>query len=359
MKKIKEIISGTGQRRIGIDDIVVFTEQLSAMISAGISIIRCLTTLARQAEKPELKKILYEICLNIEGGGTFSAALAKYPKVFSSFYVNMVRAGESGGILDEILKKTAGNLSKEQDLKRKIKKAFAYPVIVLGAIVVVVTFLVIFIVPIFGKVYLKMRVALPMPTVMLMAASRITIHYWWAVLGGMVMVVFGYKKFYATDKGRSFIDRIKLDFPIFGTLNRKVAVSRFIRTLGSLLTSGVPILEALNVSREITGNRVITDIVDDITGHVKEGKTISEPLLEEKLFPPVVTQMMASGEEAGVLDIMLEKSADFLDKDIDYAVDKLVVRLEPVLTVFMAVVVCFIALAIYLPMFDLIKVASK
>lgn len=345
--------------RISVDDIVIFTERLSAMINAGLPIIRCLNTIGKQTENEALKRIIYKICLDIEGGERLSDSLAKHPRIFSNFYVNMIRTGETGGLLDEVLQRIAEYLYKEQTLKRNIRKAFAYPVIVLCAAAVVVSFLVIFIVPVFADVYSKMRITLPMPTVMLVAISKIVGHYWWAILVALGLVVFGYRSAYASDKGRLAIDQFKLNFPIFGTLNRKVAISRFIRTFGSLVASGVVIMEALNVVREITGNTVIANIIDNLQNNVREGKKIAEPLLEEKLFPPMVVQMIAAGEEAGALDTMLKKSADFLDRDIDYAVGKLVARLEPLLTVFLAIIVGFIALAIYLPMFDLIAGIAK
>lgn len=346
-------------KKVSIDDIVVFTERFSAMISAGLPIIRCLDTLAEQTENPALKKVIREICLDIEGGETLSGSLTRHPRVFSNFYVNMVKAGEAGGFLDEVLQKVAEYLDKEQTLRRNIKKAFAYPIIVLCAAAIVVSFLVIFIVPIFAKVYTKMGIALPIPTILLVQVSRIVAHYWWAILAAIGLAIFGYRGVYATKKGRLTIDRFKLDFPVFGALNRKVAISRFIRTFGSLFASGVAIMEALSVVKEITGNKVIAGVIDDVQNSVMQGRKIAEPLSEEKLFPPMVVQMVAAGEEAGAMDVMLKRSADFLDRDIDYTVDKLVARLEPLLTVFLAVIVGFIAMAIYLPMFDLIAGVAK
>jgi type IV pilus assembly protein PilC len=216
-----------------------------------------------------------------------------------------------------------------------------------------------FIVPIFAKVYSKMGITLPMPTTILMWVSRVAGHYWWAALAAIVLAIFGYRRACATDKGRLTIDKFKLNLPILGALNRDIAISRFIRTFGSLVSSGIVITEALSIVREITGNKVITDAIDSIQSGVREGRRITDSISEELLFPPMITQMIAVGEEAGILDTMLQKSSDILDRDVDYAVGKLVAYLEPMLTLLLAFIVGFIALAIYLPMFDLITSMSK
>ncbi|MFQ5951838.1 MAG: type II secretion system F family protein [Candidatus Omnitrophota bacterium] len=345
--------------RVSTDDIVVFTERFSSMISAGLPIIRCLSTLGKQTENQTLKRIIYKLSLDLEGGEKLSDALAKHPRVFSNFYVNMVRAGEAGGLLDEVLQRIVEYLHKENILRQNIRKAFTYPIIVLCAAAVVVGFLVIFIVPIFANVYSKMGVPLPGPTTVLLAMSGFVGGYWWAILIVLGLAVFGYKSAYVTDEGRSVIDRLKLNLPIFGPLNRKIAISRFVRTFGSLVASGVVITEALSVVREITGNKVIANIIDNLQESVREGKRIADQVSEEELFPPMIAQMIAAGEEAGVLDTMLNKSSDILDRDVDYTVGRLVAYLEPLLTVLLAVVVGFIALAIYLPMFDIITGMTK
>jgi len=338
---------------IKTEEIVVFSERLSVMINAGLPIVRCLRTIGKQTENPELKKVIYRMCVDIEGGLGLSEAMQKHSKVFSDYYINLMKAGESGGILDEVLERLAEYLNKEQELKRKIKQAFSYPVIVLLVSMVVVGFLVMFIVPVFADMYRKMGRSLPVPTVVLVNISKFTGAYWWAVLAGLAAAYAGFIRLYAMEKGRYFIDNIKLKLPIFGMLNRKIAISRFIRTFGSLFSSGVAVTKALGVVRKITGNSVVSGIIDKLQTDVREGKNISDQLSRESVFPPMVVQMIASGEEAGVLDIMLKKSADFLDKDIDFSVDRIVGKLEPVLTIILAVIVGFIALAIYLPMFDL------
>jgi type IV pilus assembly protein PilC len=345
--------------RISTEDIVIFTERFSSMINAGIPIIKSLETIGKQVENPALKRIVYKVSLDLEGGEKLSDALAKHPRIFSNFYVNMIKAGEAGGILDEVMKKIVEYLGKEDILRRNIKKAFAYPIIVLCVSAVIVSFLVMFIVPIFAKVYSKMGITLPMPTTILMWVSRVAGHYWWAALAAIVLAIFGYRRACATDKGRLTIDKFKLNLPILGALNRDIAISRFIRTFGSLVSSGIVITEALSIVREITGNKVITDAIDSIQSGVREGRRITDSISEELLFPPMITQMIAVGEEAGILDTMLQKSSDILDRDVDYAVGKLVAYLEPMLTLLLAFIVGFIALAIYLPMFDLITSMSK
>ena len=345
--------------RISTEDIVIFTERFSSMVNAGIPIIKSLETIGKQVENPALKRIVYKVALDLEGGEKLSDALAKHPKVFSNFYVDMVRAGEAGGILDEVMKKIVEYLGKEDVLRRNIKKSFTYPIIVLCASAAVVTFLVMFIVPIFAKVYSKMGIVLPMPTTILMGVSKFFGHYWWTVLVAIGLAIFGYRNAYATDKGRLAIDKLKLNLPIFGALNRDIAISRFIRTFGSLVSSGIVITEALSIVRGITGNKVIADTIDSIQSDVREGRKIADSFSEEFLFPPMITQMVAAGEEAGILDTMLQKSSDILDRDVDYAVGKLVAYLEPALTLFLAFIVGFIALAIYLPMFDIITSMTK
>jgi type IV pilus assembly protein PilC len=357
-KHVEEMLTIKWER-ISTEDIMVFTERFSSMVNAGIPIIKSLETIGRQIQNPTLRRIVYKVSLDLEGGERLSDALAKHPRVFSNFYVNMIRAGEAGGILDEVMKKIVEYLGKEDVLKRNIKKAFTYPFIVLCASAIVISFLVMFIVPIFAKVYSKMGITLPMPTTILMGVSKFAGHYWWVILGLTALVIFGYKSAHATDEGRLAIDKVKLNLPIFGALNRDVAISRFIRTFGSLVSSGIVVTESLRIVRGITGNKVIANIIDGIQNSVREGGRIADSISQEILFPPMIAEMIAAGEEAGILDAMLQKSSDILDRDVDYAVSKLVAYLEPVLTLFLAFIVGFIALAIYLPMFDIITSMSK
>lgn len=352
-KKRKEIPLAFGQR-IRPRDLVVFVTQLAAMLNAGLPIMRCLSALEEQSENKRLAKIVGEVRLAIEGGSTLSDALAKYPKIFSRLFINLVQAGETGGILDEVLLRFAYHADKEQEMREKVRGAFAYPAVVSLLALVVVTFLLLFIVPVFASVYARLRVPLPLPTLILVGASRLLIHSWWALLivvGGMIL---GYRRYRATERGALTIDRLKLRLPIFGNLIGKSAVSRFIRTLGALVASGVPIIHSLGIAGEVTGNRVVTTTVSRIEENVRRGGDLTGPMRSGGIFPPMVIQMVAAGEESGTLPEMLQKSATFLDRDVDYTVKRLVTLLEPLLIVCLAVLVGFIALAIYLPMFELI-----
>lgn len=353
IRKKKEISFAFGQR-IRPRDLVVFITQLAAMINAGLPIMRCLSALEEQSENKRLGKIIGEVRLAIEGGSTLSDALAKYPKIFSHLFVNLAQAGEAGGILDEVLLRFAHHADKEQEMREKVRGAFAYPAVVSLLALVVVTFLLLFIVPVFASVYARLRVSLPLPTLILVGASRLLIHSWWAILivvGGMIL---GYRRYRATERGALTIDRLKLRLPIFGNLIGKSAVSRFIRTLGALVASGVPIIHSLGIGGEVTGNRVVTTTVSRVEENVRRGGDLTGPMRSGGIFPPMVIQMVAAGEESGTLPEMLEKSATFLDRDVDYTVKRLVTLLEPLLIVCLALLVGFIALAIYLPMFELI-----
>ncbi|MDP8258575.1 MAG: type II secretion system F family protein [Candidatus Aadella gelida] len=345
--------------KVNIDEVVVFTERLSSMIDAGLPIIKCLYTIRTQEENEDLKRIIYSMCLDLEGGLQLSEALSKYPTIFSDFYVNLVRAGETGGILDEVLERIATYLSKQQYIKREIKKAFAYPTIVLAAAILIVGFLTIFIVPVFADIYRKMGVTLPLPTIILVSISNIVGKYWLLLLVLSIVSAGALKAMYKKPAVRRAIDMMKLNAPIFGTLNRQIAVSRVVRTLAALTTSGIPIMKGLDVVKDISGNIVFADLMDNIKESVREGNMISDTLEESNLFPPMVIQMISAGEVSGALEKMLNKSADFLDRDINYTIGKLVTRLEPALTTMLAFVIGFIAMAIYLPMFDVVSGISK
>ena len=359
VNKIRKELFAMPRSRIKLNDIVIFTERFSAMVDAGLPIIRCLSTIGEQTENTSLRKVIYNIRRDLEGGATLSDSLAKHPKVFSNFYVNLIRAGEAGGLLSEVLQRIADYLDREEVLRHRVKGAFAYPIIVLSVAVIIVAFLVTFIVPVFARVYTRIGARLPIPTLFLIGISRFVSNFWWLILLIITLTIFGYRKIKSTEKGALYIDRFKLSMPIFGNLNTKVAVSRFVRTFGSLDATGVPILQSLRVIREIAGNKVIANIIDIVQNEVREGKRIAEPLSRNNVFPPMVIQMVAAGEETGKLDILLKKSANFLDRDVENTIQRLVTRLEPLLTMFLAIVVAFIAIAIYLPMFDLISAITK
>jgi len=350
---------GFSWSRIRLDEVILFTERLSAMMGAGMPITRSLNSISGQMENPAFKKIVQEITLDLEGGDLLSAALSRHPKVFSNFYLNMVKTGEAGGLLDQVLQKIVEYLNKEKTLKQNIRKALTYPVIVLSAAVVVVGFLVTFIVPVFANVYDGLGIVLPLPTRILLAASAFTGSYGWMIILAAVALLIGFKKAKGTRTGRLWLDRFKLKMPIFGPLNTKVAVTRFIRTFSYLISSGVVITEALAVVKEISGNKIIENMLEDLKNKLREGRKIGDLLLADPIFPSMAAEMVATGEEAGALEKMLKISADFLDREIDHTIQKLVSRLEPLLTVSLALIIGFIAMAIYLPMFDIMGGVSK
>ncbi|MBI2870443.1 MAG: type II secretion system F family protein [Candidatus Omnitrophica bacterium] len=341
--------------RVKLADVQLFTERLGTLLHAGIPLIRSLTTLGNQTENEALKKVLAGIRREVEGGGSFSEALARYPGVFNDYYVHLIRTGEAGGIMEGVLGQLARSLEKEIHLRESVLKAFTYPVIVLVIACLAVTFLMIFIVPVFAKTYDMMHVTLPLPTLILVGLSRWMIRFGWSLPIIISGLIWGYKRFGGVHWGKVALDRFKLRAPLFGDLNRKVAVSRFVRTLGSLITSGVNMIESLRVTREVSGNVVISAIVAQVEAAVSQGERVVGPLKKADLFPPMVTEMFAAGEEAGALDEMLGKAADFLDRDVDQTVGRLVSLLEPLLTLLLACLIGFIAMAIYLPMFDLIR----
>jgi len=340
-------------------DIVVLARQLATMMSAGLPITKSLMALAEQCANDSLRRVINDIRSKIEGGFKLSEAMGKHPDVFSEFFVSLIETGETGGTLDMMLKRVSTYLEKEEELRRKIKGAFAYPMVVSVVAMIVVTYLVLFVVPVFKSVYAGMKVELPLPTIILITASVI-VKKWWLLLSIFITgVVLWIKRAIKKEKARLLLDKIKISLPLFGALNTKVAVSRFVRSFGSLISSGIPISKALSVTERVSANKAITAAIDKVRVEVNRGESIAVALKAARLFPPIVIQMVAAGEESGALDDMLDKSAEFLDEEIDMAIKKLTVKLEPILTFGLAGIVGFIALAIYLPMFDIIKQISK
>ncbi|MFH1360545.1 MAG: type II secretion system F family protein [Candidatus Omnitrophota bacterium] len=355
-KERKSIFSR--KRRISNTDLVTLTQQLADLVSAGIPLLKSLQALERQVDNPALKDIVQDIGFSIEGGSAFSQALAKHPEIFSEFFIGMIKAGETGGYLGKVLDRLAIHLERQHDLRQKVQSAFAYPVLVGILACLVVTFLIIVIVPIFSKVYTQMKIVLPGPTRTLIFISFLVRRYWWAVLSLIGGVVFVYSRIKHLAKFRQWIDEAKLKMPVFGKLNRLAAVSRFIRTLGDMLSSGIPALEALDVANKVIGNTSAEKIVGQMRESVKNGGLISAPLMNQNIFPATTAQMMMAGEESGTLDSMLEKNANSLDRDIDILIKRIVVTVEPLLTAILAAVVGFIAMAVYFPIFDLIQQIS-
>lgn len=340
-------------------DLAVFTRQFSTMLTAGLPLVQCLRALAEQSDNKRLQEVLGQVASGIEAGKTLTAALRQFPGIFDDLYVNLVHAGETGGALDTMLKRLAVYVEKAQALKRKVKMALIYPIAVLGVASAVSALLLIFVIPVFARVYAGVGVALPLPTKIVMELSVLLRKYFLLVAGVIVGVIFLFRAYYRTDGGRRLVDRLLLRTPIFGLLIRKIAVARFTRTLSTLVGGGVPILDALTITAKTAGNRVVEDAILTAKISITAGETISGPLKASGVFPPMVTQMVSVGEQTGSLESMLAKVGDYYDEEVDTAVSGLTSLLEPFLIVFLGVVVGGIVIAMYLPIFKLATVIGK
>ncbi|MDF0652340.1 MAG: pilus assembly protein PilC [Nitrospira sp. LK265] len=337
-------------------DLVVFTRQFGTMINAGLPLIQCLEILSTQSENAALRKSVGEIKVQVEGGSTFSDALRKHPKIFDDLYVNMVHAGEVGGLLDTILGRLSKHIEKAMKLKGQIKSAMVYPAAIVGIAGIVITVLMIWVIPVFEKMFKEMsggKMALPGPTQLVIDMSNFAQGYWYIILGVIIATVVAVKKYYATPQGKLAIDKLLLKLPVFGDLIRKASVAKFTRTLGTLLASGVPLLEALTICAKTSGNKVVEGALLDAKISISGGKTIAEPLAKSGTFPKMVTHMISVGESTGALDSMLGKIADFYEDEVDQAVTNLTALLEPMMMVFLGVTVGFIVVAMYLPIFTM------
>ncbi len=348
-------------RRLGLGgkvkdkDIVVFTRQFATMIDAGLPLVQALDILSAQVENKTLGKTLQEIKVDVESGATYADALKKHPKIFSELYVNMVAAGEAGGILDTILNRLAAYIEKAMKLKKKVKGAMVYPAVVTSIAVLVIAIIMIFVVPTFSKMFSQLGGTLPLPTRIVINLSNFIAGVGGLlILGGIIAFVIFIVQVRRTEKGRYIIDSILLKLPIFGLLINKVAVAKFTRTLGTLVSSGVPILDGLEITAKTSGNKVIEYAIMEVRKGVVGGKTLAEPITKAKVFPPMVTHMIAVGESTGALDAMLGKIADFYDDEVDASVSNLTAMMEPLLMVFLGTTVGFIVIAMYLPIFKLI-----
>jgi type IV pilus assembly protein PilC len=335
-------------------DIVIFTRQFATMINAGLPLVQSLDIMAEQTENEQLRGVIRDVLYDVESGNTLADALDKHPKVFTKLYVNMVAAGEAGGILDIILLRLATFLEKNDALIRKIKGAMIYPAVIFGVAAAAVLVLLIFVIPTFQNMFASAGVPLPLPTQIVISASQFLQDFWWMLIIGVVATVFLVRAYYATDQGELMIDKLLLNLPILGDLQRKAAVARFTRTLGTLVSSGVSILEGLEITAKTAGNRVIHDAVMSSRSSIAGGETISGPLKESGVFPPMVVQMINVGEQTGGLDEMLTKIADFYDEEVDAAVSALLSAMEPLMIVVLGVVVGGMIVAMYLPIFDMI-----
>ena len=341
------------QPKIKQKDIIIFARQFSTMIDAGLPIIQCMDILQSQQENPSLKKMLKDLKDQVESGSTLADALKRYPKHFDNLFTNMIAAGEAGGILDVILKRLAAYMEKADRLKRRVKGAMVYPAITITVAVVVVAVILIFVIPVFSSMFAEFGAKLPAPTLMVMALSEFVkskIHY---IIIALVIFWFAFKYYYRTPKGRLTVDAFALKLPVFGLLLRKVAVAKFTRTMGTMLGSGVAILEALDIVAKTSGNRIVENAIYQVRSGIAEGRTMADPLQASGVFPPMVCQMIAVGESTGALDAMLEKIADFYDEEVDQAVENLTAMIEPMMIVFLGVVIGGLVVAMYLPIFKM------
>jgi type IV pilus assembly protein PilC len=341
--------------KIKMRDIVIFTRQFSTMINAGLPLVQALDILAKQSENKALKDVTLAVVFDVESGHTVADALRKHPKAFTDLYVNMVAAGEAGGILDTILMRLATFMEKNDALVRKVKGAMIYPGVISSVAAIAISVLLIFVIPTFERMFASVGLALPLPTRVVIAMSKFLTGYWWAVLAAGFAGVAMFKKYYASPDGKLVIDRLALKAPVLGDVLRKSAVSRFTRTLGTLIGSGVSILDGLEITAKTSGNRVIQDAIMESRASIAGGETISAPLQKSAVFPPMVISMIAVGEQTGGLDEMLSKIADFYDEEVDAAVSGLLALMEPVMIVFLGVVVGGMVVAMYLPIFDMIN----
>jgi type IV pilus assembly protein PilC len=340
---------------IKMRDIVIFTRQFSTMINAGLPLVQALDILAKQSENKVLSAVTRDVVFDVESGHTVADALAKHPNAFTDLYVNMVAAGEAGGILDTILLRLATFMEKNDALIRKVKGAMIYPAVIMSVAVIAITVLLIFVIPVFESMFSSVGLALPLPTRVVIGMSRFLKGYWYMVGAGIAGVVWMFRRYYATPNGKLAIDRTLLRMPVLGDVLRKSAVSRFTRTLGTLISSGVSILDGLEITAKTAGNRVIQDAIMASRTSIAGGDTIAAPLQKSNVFPPMVISMIAVGEQTGGLDEMLSKIADFYDEEVDAAVSGLLALLEPVMIVFLGVVVGGMVVAMYLPIFDMIN----
>jgi type IV pilus assembly protein PilC len=344
--------------RVPTRDVVVFTRQFATMINAGLPLVQSLDILAQQTENKSLSAVTRQVLYDVESGHTLADALDKHRNAFSALYVNMVAAGEAGGILDTILLRLATFLEKNDAIIRKVKGAMIYPGVILSVAVIAVAVLLLFVIPTFEQMFSEAGVPLPAPTRFVIFLSQMLQNYWWAMVLGLLALAFLVRQYYRTESGKLVIDRALLRLPVLGDVLRKSAVSRFTRTLGTLLSSGVSILDGLEITARTAGNRVVHDAVMESRGSIAGGETVAAPLEKSGVFPPMVTSMISVGEATGGLDEMLTKIADFYDEEVDAAVAALLSLMEPVMIVVLGVIVGGMIVSMYLPIFDMVNVAA-
>lgn len=341
------------KRKVKQRAIAIFTRQLATMIDAGLPLVQSLDVLSSQQEDKTFKKIIREIREDVEGGSTFAGALRKHPDTFNELYTNLVVAGEEGGILDNILIRLANYIEKAEALKKKVKSALVYPGVIVTVAVLVVMILMIFVIPVFETMFKSAGQSLPLPTLIVLSISKFIKKYILLFIPAVILLIYLFRRFYRTEYGRTLVDRLLLKLPVFGILLKKVSVARFARTLGTLVSSGVPILDGLSIVSKTAGNRTIETAILNARASIKEGETISEPLNRSGIFPPMVIQMISVGESTGALDSMLSKIADFFEEEVDIAVGNLTSLLEPFLMIFLGVVIGGVVVSMYLPIFQM------
>ena len=341
------------QPKISSKDKVVFTRQFSTMIDAGLPLVQGLTILSEQSENKTFKTVLKEITKDVEGGSTLAEAMGKHPKVFDELFVNLVAAGEVGGILDTILRRLADYIEKAEKLKKRIKGAMTYPLVVMAIAIIVIAVILIFVIPVFEDMFKGFGAALPAPTQLVVNMSRFIKGNFHFIIIALALGIFGLRQYRNSKQGRKTTDSLLLKLPIFGDLLKKVAVSRFTRTLGTMIQSGVPILDSLEIVAKTSGNVILEEIIYEVRGSIAEGQTIAEPLSETDIFPGMVVQMISVGEATGALDTMLGKIADFYDDEVDAAVEALTSMLEPLLMLFLGGSIGGLVIAMYLPIFQM------
>lgn len=347
------------KKKVKLKDLTVFSRQFATMINSGVSITRALAILAEQSENPTLSAVITQMQKDVEGGLSLSEALAKQEKIFPPIFVNMARAGEAGGILDEVLLRIADHFEREANLRGRVKSALTYPVAVFFFAITIAFVMITFIVPVFSNMFATLGGDLPGPTRLLVNLSNFIRTKWYLLLGSAVGFFYIIKAVKRSPSGKYFFDKVKLKLPVLGPLTRKLSIAKFSRTLGTLISSGVPILQSMDIVADTAGNAIVTKAVKDSRASIKEGESISKPLGVSGVFPPMVVQMIAIGEETGALDTMLKKISDFYDEEVGATVDALTSLLEPILMVFMGVMIGGIVISLYLPMFSVITVLQK
>ena len=341
---------------VKLKDLAVFCRQFATMVNSGLPILRALAILADQTDSKALEKVLTTVRIDVERGSSLSGAMAKHPKAFNDLFISMVKAGETGGVLDTVLLQLADTIENEVELRRKIKSAMTYPVVVVCLVLLIMSAMLLFVVPQFQSIYTSLGAQLPLPTRILLAVSNVTRHDWWLVILGAGGASYAVSRIKKTTQGRLQMDRAKLKTPVFGSLFHKVALARMASTFGMLMRAGVPILQTLEIVKDTVNNTVIAGALEDVKASVREGETIAQPLAKHAVFPPMVVQMLAVGEETGAVDTMLGKVADFYNSEVEAAVDALTSLIEPLLIAVIGGCVGAAVIALYMPMFNIINV---